>query len=40
LAGAIATVATSGDENPGHVDIFPLDDATARMTLAELELSN
>jgi hypothetical protein len=41
LAGAaIATVATSGDENSGPVDIFPLDDATARTTLAELELSN
>lgn len=41
LAGAaIATVATSGDENPGPVDIFPLGDATARTTLAELELSN
>jgi hypothetical protein len=41
LAGAaIATVATSGDENPGPVDIFPLDEPTARTTLAELELSN
>ena len=41
LAGiAVVSVATAGTENPGPADIFPLDDATARTTLAELQLSD
>jgi Protein of unknown function (DUF2846) len=40
LAGmAVVSVATAGTENPGPADIFPLDEATARTTLAELRLS-
>jgi hypothetical protein len=40
LAGAlVASAVTSGNENPGPVDIFPLDEATARTTLAELKLA-
>jgi hypothetical protein len=41
LAGiAVASIATAGNENPGPADIFPLDDATARTTLADLQLSD
>jgi hypothetical protein len=41
LAGiAVASVATAGSENLGPADIFPLDDAAARTTLAELQLSD
>jgi len=40
LTGAlIASAATSGRENPGPIDFFPLDEATARTTLAELQLA-
>jgi len=40
LAGAlVASAATSGDKNPGPVDFFPLDEATARTTIAELQLA-
>ena len=41
LAGmAVASAATAGaTENTGPADIFPLDEATARTTLAELRLS-
>jgi len=41
LAGiAVASVATAGTESTGPADIFPLDEATARTTLAELRLSD
>jgi hypothetical protein len=41
LAGmAVVSVATAGTENTGPADIFPLDEATARTTLAELQLSD
>jgi hypothetical protein len=40
LAGAlVASAATSGAKNPGPVDFIPLDEATARTTLAELQLA-
>ena len=40
LAGAaIASVATAGSENPGPVDLFPLDEGAARTILAGLQLS-
>jgi hypothetical protein len=40
LAGAVvASVATSGSENLGPAELFPLDEATARTTLAELQLA-
>lgn len=40
LAGAlVASAATSGSENPGPVDFFPLDEAAARTTIAELRLA-
>jgi len=40
LAGAVvASVATAGNENPGPVDLYPLDEAAARTTLAELQLA-
>jgi hypothetical protein len=40
LAGAlVATAATSGNQNPGPVDLFPLDEAAARTTIAELQLA-
>jgi hypothetical protein len=39
IAGALVTsAATSGSENPGPVDFVPLDEAAARMALAELQL--
>lgn len=41
LAGiAVVSVATVGNENSGPADIFPLDDTTARTTLADLQLSD
>jgi hypothetical protein len=40
VAGLLVGAAvTSGNENPGPVDIFPLNDATARTTIAELQLA-
>jgi len=40
LAGVLVVSAvTSGSDNPGPVDIFPLDEATARTTIAELRLA-
>ena len=40
LAGALATtLVTAGVENPGPVDLLPLEDGAARTTLAELQLS-
>ena len=40
LAGALATtLVTAGIENPGPVDLLPLEDAVARTTLAELQLA-
>ena len=41
LAGAlIGSVATSGDDNPGPAEIFPLDEPSAKTTLAELKLAD
>jgi hypothetical protein len=41
LAGAaVAAVATSGSDNPGPADFFPLDERAARTTLAELRLAD
>ena len=41
LAGmAVGSIATAGIENPGPADSFPLDDAAARTTLADLQLSD
>jgi hypothetical protein len=40
LAGAlVASAASAGSANPGPADFFPLDESTARMTLAELQLA-
>jgi hypothetical protein len=40
LAGAlVASAATSGNDNPGPVDLYPLEEAAARTTLAELQLA-
>jgi hypothetical protein len=40
LTGAVvASVATSGDENPGPAELLPLDETVARTTLAELQLA-
>lgn len=40
LAGAVvASVATSGSDNPGPAVFFPLDEPAARTTLAELQLA-
>jgi Protein of unknown function (DUF2846) len=40
LAGALVTSAvTAGSQNPGPVDIFRLDEATARTAIAELQLA-
>lgn len=40
LAGAlVASVATSGSENPGPVELLLLEEAAARTTLAELQLA-
>jgi hypothetical protein len=40
LAGMLVTAAvTSGSENPGPVDFFPLDEAAARARLADLQLA-
>ena len=40
IAGAlVASAATAGKDNPGPVDFIPLDEATARTTLASLQLA-
>jgi|SRR5271167_1980804 len=40
LAGAVvASVATSGSENPGPAELLPLDESAAKTTLAELQLA-
>jgi len=40
LAGAlVASAATAGSTNPGPAEFFPLDEPTARTTLAELQLA-
>jgi hypothetical protein len=40
LAGAVVgSVATSGSDNPGPAEFFPLDEPTARTTIAELRLA-
>ena len=36
---AAASVVTSGSQNTGPADLFPLDEAAARTTLAELQLA-
>jgi 6-phosphogluconate dehydrogenase (decarboxylating) len=38
LGLALGTAFTSGYDNPGPIDFFPLDDAAARTTIAELKL--
>ena len=41
LAGiVVGSVATSGSDNTGPAEIFPLDEPTARMTLAELHMAD
>ena len=41
LAGAVVgSVATAGSENPGPVDLLPLDEVAARTAIAELQLAN
>jgi hypothetical protein len=40
LAGMlVASAATSGSDSPGPVDFLPLDEAAARVTIAELQLA-
>ena len=40
LTGAVvASVVTSGDENPGPAELLPLDESVARTALAELQLA-
>ena len=39
LGLALSTVLTSGYDNPGPIDFFPLDEAAARTTIAELKLA-
>ena len=40
LAGAlVASAATAGSENPGPVDLYPLEEAAAKTTLAGLQLA-
>ncbi|WP_249129756.1 DUF2846 domain-containing protein [Bradyrhizobium sp. AUGA SZCCT0283] len=39
LGLALSTALTSGYDNPGPIDFFPLDEATARTTIAELRLA-
>jgi hypothetical protein len=40
LAGAlVASAATAGNDNPGPAEFVPLDEPTARTTLAELQLA-
>ena len=40
LAGAlVASAATAGSDNPGPAEFVPLDESTARTTLAELQLA-
>jgi hypothetical protein len=36
---AAASVFTSGSDNAGPAELFPLDEAAARTTLAELQLA-
>lgn len=38
LGLAVSTVITSGYDNPGPIDFFPLDETAARTTIAELRL--
>jgi hypothetical protein len=38
LGLALGTAFTSGYDNPGPIDFFPLDEAAARTTIAELKL--
>nr|WP_249145693.1 DUF2846 domain-containing protein [Bradyrhizobium diazoefficiens] len=41
LAGlAVVSVATAGDANPGPAELVPLDEATARTKLAELQAAD
>ena len=39
LGLALGTAFTSGYDNPGPIDFFPLDEAAARTTIAELKLA-
>lgn len=39
LGLALGTAFTSGYDNPGPIDFFPLDEASARTTIAELKLA-
>jgi hypothetical protein len=39
LGLALSTALTSGYDNPGPIDFFPLDEAAARTTIAELKLA-
>ena len=40
IVGVVATsLVTSGSQNTGPADLFPLDEATAKTTLAELQLA-
>ena len=40
VAGLLVGAAvTSGDDNPGPLDFFPLEDQAARVTIAELRLA-
>src|SRR4051794_20951027 len=39
LGLALSTALTSGYDNPGPIDFFPLDEAAARTTIAELRLA-
>jgi Protein of unknown function (DUF2846) len=40
LAGAlVASAVTSGSDNPGPVDLFPLDETAARAAIAQLQLA-
>ena len=38
LGLALGTAFTSGYDNPGPIDFFPLDETAARTTIAELKL--
>jgi hypothetical protein len=35
----VASAVTSGSDSPGPIDFFPLDEAAARTTIAELQLA-
>jgi hypothetical protein len=39
LGLALSTALTSGYDNPGPIDFFPLDEAAARTTIAQLKLA-